>query len=114
MRLQISDGVNVNFYVKTRVISKMGSPAKPGASSTLFNTLLCKETLSPGQEKWVWVRKHESLAGDGEGAPGLGGGCGLAQQRAELLGALPGSFAYGSPGEGGIVALLPLTSGSRG
>lgn len=25
------------------MISKMGSPAKPGASSALFNTLLCKE-----------------------------------------------------------------------
>lgn len=32
------------------MISKMSSPAKPGAGFTLFNTLLCKQHSSPGQE----------------------------------------------------------------
>lgn len=69
-RLQISDGLNVNFYVKIGVISKVDSPAKPGASFTLTHCCAEQQALlarRSGNES----AKMKSLAGDGERASGL-------------------------------------------
>lgn len=43
----------------------MGSPAKPGASFAQFQHC-CAKQHSLLARKWVWVRRHESLAEDWE------------------------------------------------
>lgn len=57
--------------MKRGVISKMGSPAKPGAGFTLFNTLLCKQLALLAKRSEYGSANMKSLAGDGEWAPGL-------------------------------------------